>query len=232
MKKVISAKRALILSAPFLFITAAIIAISVFVFCFFIKPNGFFALLTNSPASLSENDGTPYLVIDDLTKDNLRQNNENMRISSEFPPIALGEQWATISIESAGVENIPVFHGDSSDLLMRGVGHNNNSRFPGQRGRIVLAAHVGISRFFQRLETMQIGDTIKLDTIYGEYIYEVTDTVIFDQNDQKWVLPLEDETEDQLVCYTCYPFRTSSVRTQRFAVICKKISGDDWVTEG
>ena len=232
MKKTTSAKRALAMSAPFLFIALAIVLLSVFVFLRFIKTNTIFTLLTNSPGALSGDPDSSYLVIDDLTKEKLRTNNEGMKISSDFPAIAIGEKWATLTIDSAGVYDIPVYHGDSEDLLMRGLGHNTNSRFPGQHGRIVIAGHVGISRFFQRLETMNIGDTVNINTIYGDYTYQVTQTVIFDENDFTWVLPLEEETEDQLVCYTCYPYRTTSVRTQRFAIICKKVSGGDWVSEG
>ncbi len=234
-KKFSKIRRALVLSAPFLFIALAVYFFSVGAFAIFVESNPFYRLLTNSPEELSANIEDSYLNIEDFTEEELQileENSEGMPVKKEFPAIFIGQQWANITIESAGVYDIPVFHGDSEDLLLRGVGHSFNSRFPGQNGRIVLPAHVGISRFFQRLETVNVGDTVYLNTIYGEYVYRVVETVIFDQNDISYVLPLEEETADQLVCYTCYPYHTTSERTQRFAIICEKVSGEDWTAEG
>ena len=35
--------------------------------------------------------------------------------------------------------------------------------------------------------------------------------------------------EDVLMCYTCYPYKTTKRRTERFAIICEKVSGRDWI---
>lgn len=69
---------------------------------------------------------------------------------------------------------------------------------------------------------------VVLDTIYGRYEYRVTSTAIFDENDQSLLLPDAVDSGDRLICYTCYPYHTTSVRTQRFAIICEKVSGKDW----
>jgi len=75
---------------------------------------------------------------------------------------------------------------------------------------------------------MSVGDIVTLNTIYGDYVYKVTDTVIFHQSEKSLLLPEEEDTGDRLICYTCYPFNTTSVRTERFAIICDLISGKDW----
>lgn len=220
-------KRGLLYSAPFLLISAAIFLFLLWGCESFVEGNIYYKLITMVP---DESAGDDVLVLDEVKKEELKENNKGdaFTVSADFPPITLGEKWAEITIESAGVWSIPVYHGDNDDNLWRGIGHYANSRFPGQNGKVILSGHVGIYEFFQRLETMQIGDTVKLDTVYGEYIYKVTETKIFDQNDTSLLKPEPKDTGDRLICYTCYPFHTSTVRTQRFAIICELVSGKDW----
>lgn len=225
-------KRVLLHSAPFLLIPAAIYLLILWALEGFVEKNIYFRVATLAP-DLGGNTESERLILTEEDKEILKENNKGdaFSVTSDFPPIALGEQWATITIESAGVYDIPVLHGDNSDNLWKGVGHYANSRFPGQRGKVVIAGHVGIYQHFQRLETMNIGDIVTLNTIYGDYVYRVTDTAIFDENDSSLILPEENETEDKLICYTCYPYYTTSVRTQRFAIICELVSGKDWTVK-
>lgn len=223
-------KEALVYSAPFLLITAAILLFSLWGVASFVEGNIYYKLVTMSPESADAEESDTLLVLDEEEKERLEENNKGdaFIVPPEFPVITLGEQWATITIESAEVWEQPVFHGDYDANLWKGVGHYSNSRFPGQHGKVVLSAHVGIERFFQRLETVSVGDTVTLNTIYGDYVYKVSETVIFDQDDPSLLLPEAEDTGDKLICYTCYPFRTTSVRTQRFAIICELVSGKDW----
>ena len=216
-------------SAPFLLISGAIFLLSLWGIETFVEGNIYYKLVTMAPDS-SDNGEDSLLVLDEKEKEALEENNKGdiFVVPPEFPVITLGEQWATITIESAEVWEQPVFHGDYDANLWKGVGHYSNSRFPGQHGKVVLSAHVGISKFFPRLETMSVGDMVTLDTIYGKYEYKVVDTVIFDQDDKSLLLPEEKDTGDKLICYTCYPYHTTSVRTQRFAIICELVSGKDW----
>lgn len=227
-------KRALLYSAPFLLISAAIFLVLMWGLESFVEGNIYYRLVTLAPDLEEDSDGN-LLVLDENKKEDLKDNNEGEAfvVPAEFPAIALGEQWATITIESADVWEVPVYHGDNSDNLWKGIGHYANSRFPGQHGKVVLAGHVGIYEFFQRLETMSVGDIVKLDTIYGEYVYQVVETTVFDQSDKSLLLPEAVDSGDKLICYTCYPYHTTSVRTQRFAIICELVSGRDWtVTDG
>ncbi len=223
-------KRALLYSAPFLLISAAIFMFSLWGIERFVEGNIYYKLATMTPDTPDSEGENSVLVLDEKKKEELKENNKGdvFVVPPEFPAIALGEQWATITIESAEVWEQPVYHGDYDENLWKGIGHYSNSRFPGQHGKVVLSAHVGISRFFQRLETMSVGDTVTLDTIYGKYEYKVVDTVIFDQEDKSLLLPDAVDMGDKLICYTCYPFHTTSVRTQRFAIICELVSGKDW----
>lgn len=223
-------KRALLYSVPFLLISAAIFLFVLWGAEYFVEGNIYYRLVTMAPDTVDDGGEDTLLVLNEKEKEVLEENNKGdvFVVPPEFPVITLGEQWATITIESAEVWEQPVYHGDYEENLWKGVGHYSNSRFPGQHGKVVLSAHVGISRLFQRLETMSVGDTVTLDTVYGEYVYKVTETVIFDQDDKSLLLPEAEDTGDRLICYTCYPFHTTSVRTQRFAIICDLVSGKDW----
>mgnify|MGYP002589685605 CR=1 FL=1 len=147
-------------------------------------------------------------------------------IPETFPVIEYGQEWAKITIEGTNVQNVPVYHGESNSIMAKGVGHYTGSRFPGQNGNIVLSNHVTTA--FRCLESLPIGTRITLDTIYGQYVYEVEETVIFTPDDPSYLLP--DDGTERLTCYTCYPYRTVGPRTKRYAVLCKKISGENWIT--
>lgn len=231
----VTIKRALIFSAPFLLISAAVILFTVWAMDTFVENNLYFQISTLAP-KMSEDKGTkniPYIEYTPEEKEDIQEQNEDL-FGEDVPPITLGEVWAHITIDSAQVYDQPVYHGDYADLLMKGIGHYSNSRFPGQHGKVVLAGHVGIKRHFQRLETMHVGDLVTLDTVYGTYVYRVTDTYIFDAEDpalKSLLLPDEEDTGDRLIAYTCYPYHTTRVRTQRFVIDCELISGYDYVTQ-
>lgn len=168
---------------------------------------------------------------------------------------SLGSYWASISVaDDERVDDIPVYQGDNSALLSRGVGHLYGSSFPGEGGVCVLAAHVsGSADFFTNLADAEIykaGTQIKLDTAYGIYVYEVIDTKILDYKDTtlvkryEWKQTGTDENggkvgtvvdryklltssydaDELLVMYTCYP-KGAGFRTQRYYVICRRIYG-------
>lgn len=158
-----------------------------------------------------------------------KEQNKGFYVPADFPIIYPDEKWATLSIPSISLLNRPVFQGDNYVNLNKGIGHFSGSRYPGQNGKIVLSAHVGTD--FRKLETMKNGDKVELKTIYGDYVYEVIKTIIFNDTEETVLYP-EDGTE-QLLAYTCYPAANPlGNKTQRFAIICKKISGKNWIQEG
>ncbi len=228
-------RRALVFSAPFLLISAAVVLLSIWAMNTFLEGNLYYQVATLAP-EMSRGDReseTPYVQFTEEQRQELQEQNRDAFGDEDVPPIALGEVWAHISIESAQVDNQPVYHGDMDDLLLKGIGHYANSRFPGQHGKVVFAGHVGIKKHFQRLETMVPGDLVTVNTIYGDYVYRVTDTYIFGERDQALIdllLPDDEDTGDRLICYTCYPYHTTRVRTQRFVIDCELISGYDFVT--
>lgn len=147
----------------------------------------------------------------------------------DIPTLYWGDRWATLSIPAHGVEDKAVYVGDSNSILNQMViGKFFGSVFPGQKGKTVLDGHV--SAAFNCLEDMQVGEQIILDTVYGQYIYEVQDIIIFAPNELSMVMQEEGLEEDILFCYTCYP-RNAAYRSKRIGVRCIRVSGIPWSEE-
>ena len=142
-----------------------------------------------------------------------------------FPVIYYEEQWATLNVDGWEKKDIKVFFGDNNALLRKGAGMWINSRFCGQGGKIVLSAHVTTD--FHELEVTPIGTRVTMDTVYGKYVYEVVDTLIFHYKDGSSLEPADGE--EILFMYTCYPRKNGyRFKDQRMALICKKVEGKDW----
>ena len=153
--------------------------------------------------------------------------NTGMYVPEEFPLIAYGEQYATLTVKDADVDNAPVYFGDGDEMLELGIGHFAGSRFPGQNGKIVYSAHV--TTLFEQLENLKPGAIFEIKTKYGDYVYEMEKSVIFDYQDYTVLLP--DDGTETFFCYTCYPYDNDGrLRTDRLGIICKKISGKNWIT--
>ena len=125
-----------------------------------------------------------------------------------------GTQYATIEIPAIDV-NLPVYFGDTLEILKNGVGHSSGSYFPGEGGSIVYMGHNSTS-VFRRFSELQIGDEITVTTTYGEYKYSIYDMQLIDETDID-ALPIQNE-EEILMVYTCYPFNNIGYATQRYVV--------------
>ena len=143
---------------------------------------------------------------------------------NDFPGYKWGELWAKLSIPAIGLENKNVYVGESNTIYKNGIGKRFGTRFPGQGGNIVLGAHV--TREFYDLQLLKVGDRIYIETGYGSYVYEVYETVIFSISDYHYVMNYDEG--EKLTLYTCHP-RGTAYRTERYGVICKKISGPEWI---
>ena len=76
-----------------------------------------------------------------------------------------GTQYATIEIPKIDV-NLPVYFGDTLEILKKGVGHSSGSYFPGEGGSIVYMGH-NSKNVFRRFSELQIGNEITVKTNYG-----------------------------------------------------------------
>ena len=107
-----------------------------------------------------------------------------------------GTQYATIEIPKINV-NLPVYFGDTLEILKKGVGHSSGSYFPGEGGSIVYMGH-NSTKMFRRFSELQIGDEIKVTTSYGEYNYKIYDMQLIKETELD-KLPIQKEKEILMV---------------------------------
>lgn len=125
-----------------------------------------------------------------------------------------GTQYGTIQIDKIDV-NLPVYFGDTLEILKKGVGHSSGSYFPGEGGSIIYMGH-NSKNMFRRFSELQIGNEIKVTTTYGEYTYKIYDMQLIKETELD-KLPIQREKEILMV-YTCYPFNNIGYATQRYVV--------------
>lgn len=125
-----------------------------------------------------------------------------------------GTQYATIKINRIDV-NLPVYYGDTLEILKKGVGHSGGSYFPGEGGTIIYMGH-NSKNMFRRFGELRKGDEIKVTTSYGEYTYKIYDMQLVKETETD-KLPIQKDKEILMV-YTCYPFNNIGYATQRYVV--------------
>lgn len=136
--------------------------------------------------------------------------NENKLMS--YPEY--GTQYATIEIPKIDID-LPVYFGDTMELLKKGVGHSSGSYFPGEGGSIIYMGH-NSKKVFRRFGELKIGDEITIKANYGEFKYQIYDTQIVEET-ETYKLPIQ-ENEEKLMIYTCYPFNNIGYATHRYVV--------------
>ncbi len=146
----------------------------------------------------------------------------------EFVPASLivypknGTKYAEITITADESEYvIPLYFGDNSSILRKGAGQYLGSHFPGESSTILVSGHN--NTYFNCLQYVKVGDIITLNTNYGTYKYEVTETAV-KSNTDKAAYDLNAEYEN-LVMYTCYPFDRLGLTPNRYFVYTKLLSG-------
>lgn len=109
---------------------------------------------------------------------------------------------------------LPVYHGTSSHVLDRGVGHLENSSLPvgGESTHAVLSAHSGLTdkKLFTDLELLEEGDCFYIHVLDEILAYEVDQITVVDPGDTEnlTIIP----GEDHVTLVTCTPYGINSHR--------------------
>ncbi|MBQ4119623.1 MAG: class D sortase [Clostridia bacterium] len=168
----------------------------------------------------SESDSTLTEADNDIYTDKLFGMYEETIPSSVITFPLMGTKYAEISIESTAL-NCSVFFGDSPQILRKGAGHYAGSSFAGFGSTVLISGHN--NRYFDTLKDAQIGSIITLKTNYGIYTYRITHTAI-KKNTDRTAYDLGAKKEN-IVLYTCYPFNTLGLTSQRYFVYGEYVSG-------
>lgn len=140
---------------------------------------------------------------------------ENSKVLLNCPDY--GSKYARIKIPSAQID-LPIYYGKSLELLKNGIGHDNDSYFPGEGGSIILMGH-NFKKILRNIPKAQIGDGIDINTEYGDFSYKIYDIKIVDENETEQ-LPIQ-KKEEILMIYTCWPINNIGYTTQRYVVYAK-----------
>ena len=150
--------------------------------------------------------------------------NPNRESSSEYLSILNVDNkgmMGYISIPKIDVR-IPIYHGTSSDILQKGVGHLEGSSIPvgGASTHAILSAHRGLpsSRLFTDLNQLKVGDTIYIYILDQVLAYQVNQVLVIEPSDTD---PLQIvQGEDYVTLVTCTPY---AINTHRLLVRGERI---------
>lgn len=109
---------------------------------------------------------------------------------------------------------LPIYHGESEDVLRKGAAHLENTSFPigGKDTHTVLSAHSGFpsQKFFDDIDKLENGDLIYIHTLNTTLTYSVLNSEIVNPNDTSQLEIVFGK--DLLTLVTCYPYGVNSHR--------------------
>lgn len=124
--------------------------------------------------------------------------------------------------------HLPIYHGTSSDVLEKGVGHIQSTSLPigGESTHCVLTGHTGLpsAELFTRLDELDIGDIFYIHVLNKVLTYKVYETKVIlpDKIDELQVVP----GKDYVTLVTCTPY---GVNTHRLLVKAEQVEYEEYV---
>ena len=171
---------------------------------------------------------SPYFsLINLLSTKKLSEQEKSLVYSSDTQKVIkyprYGDKYGSLLISSIDL-NLPVYYGDNPQILRYGIGQYPGSFFPGENGTIIYAGHNNPG-ILNNLDKVSFGDIINIQTIYGNFNYQVDDIRIINENDLSNFKVKRDNEE--LILYTCYPIDLNFFhKSERLIIYAKKI-GDE-----
>jgi sortase A len=135
----------------------------------------------------------------------------NQQSSAPTAP-AVNSVIGRLSIPRLGVKAM-VREGTGEGTLSLSLGHIPGTALPGQNGNVGVAGHRDTS--FRKLAGIQADDRIHIETLHGNYVYEVDGRAIVGPDD---ISVLHPGARPELTLVTCYPFDYIGAAPQRFIV--------------
>ena len=130
----------------------------------------------------------------------------------------LGEPIGTLKVPRLGLSAV-VAEGDDKPVLDDAAGHLPDTALPWNDGNTAVAAHR--DGLFRPLKGIKIGDTLRFETVHGDFEYRVTETYIVEPDDI-WVL--NPTLEPTLTLISCYPFNFIGNAPKRFIVKAERLT--------
>lgn len=124
--------------------------------------------------------------------------------------------------------HLPIYHGTSSDVLEKGVGHIQSTSLPigGTSTHCVLTGHTGLpsAELFTRLDELNIGDIFYIHVLNKVLTYKVYETKVILPDEIEELQVVKDK--DYVTLVTCTPY---GVNTHRLLVKAEQVEYEEYV---
>jgi sortase A len=136
----------------------------------------------------------------------------------------VGDIVGKLSIPSIDVSKW-IIAGVGYKQLEQGPGLFAGSPLPGQLGNVAIAGHrTTYGAPFSRIDEIQVGDTITIDTQVGSFVYEVNSAPRIVKATDVGVVRTKDKTIASLTLVSCHPKWTSKQRIIVTAILQPRIT--------
>ena len=130
-----------------------------------------------------------------------------------------GDAIGRIVVPAMDGLNTVVVQGTDTSSLRKGPGHYPQTPFPGEGGTVGIAGHrTTYLAPFRHIDSMERGDSIRLEMPYATLVYRVQQTRIVDPSDVGVVRPVGYE---RLVLSACHPLYSAAHRLIVFARLAR-----------
>ena len=135
---------------------------------------------------------------------------------SEALRVSETDMLGYVKIDRIGVE-LPIYHGTSSEVLNKGVGHLEGSSLPvgGENTHSVMSAHRGLpsAKLFTDLDRLEKGDTFQIIVLDQVLTYQVDQITVIEPTNVDDLQIIEGG--DYCTLFTCTPY---GINTHRLLV--------------
>jgi sortase A len=133
-----------------------------------------------------------------------------------------GQLYGKVKIEKLQL-NVPLYFGDTEEILREGAGQFMGSVYPGELGTSLIGGHNVDD--FGKLGAAQVGDEITLQTTYGNYVYRINQIEVRDKKDKEINDMIYQRNDRRVILYTCYPIDSLGLTNERLFAIGEFVSG-------
>nr|WP_253295820.1 class D sortase [Enterococcus raffinosus] len=149
-------------------------------------------------------------------------NAKNELPSSKIDYPVGGQLYGKVKIEKLQL-NVPLYFGDTEEILREGAGQFMGSVYPGELGTSLIGGHNVDD--FGKLGAAQVGDEITLQTTYGNYVYRINQIEVRDKKDKEINDMIYQRNDRRIIIYTCYPIDSLGLTNERLFAIGEFVSG-------
>ncbi|WP_165004781.1 MULTISPECIES: class D sortase [unclassified Enterococcus] len=161
-------------------------------------------------------------VFTEIEEKEVKKDENNELSSTQIAYPKGGEQYGKIIIDSLKID-VPLYYGDTDEILRQGAGQYMGSVYPGERGTTLIGGH-NIDEFGLLIGS-QVGDVVSVKTSYANYLYQVKKIIVRRYDDREISQLIDQKQKPTVMLYTCYPVDSLGMTDERLFVICDLIDG-------